>query len=160
MSSTERKSDQKEKTIEVRKSIVINASPEVIFKAITDPQQLTQWFPDQAILEPRVGGKMKFSFQKEKSPKDHTRTSAAFPEGTVKEFIPNKKLSYTWKHMDIPEFPETLVTWKLEEIDVNKTKVELVHSGFTGREERKSVKEHDQGWSYFLDRLKKYCRDK
>jgi len=67
MSSTERKSDQKEKTIEVRKSIVINASPEVIFKAITDPQQLTQWFPDQAILEPRVGGKMKFSFQKEKS---------------------------------------------------------------------------------------------
>ncbi len=32
---------------------------------------------------------------KEKSEKDHTRAADAFPEGTVKEFIPNKKLSYT-----------------------------------------------------------------
>jgi hypothetical protein len=36
--------------------------------------------------------------------------------------------------------------------------VELVHSGFTGKEEGKlSFKERDQGWSYFLDRLEKYC---
>jgi hypothetical protein len=36
--------------------------------------------------------------------------------------------------------------------------VKLVHSGFSGKEEGKlSFKEHDQGWSYFLDRLEKYC---
>jgi hypothetical protein len=56
---------------------------------------LTNWFPDHAILEPKQGGKIKFSFYKEKSQKDHTRTVDAFPEGTIKEFIPNKKLSYT-----------------------------------------------------------------
>jgi len=56
---------------------------------------LTNWFPDHAILEPKQGGKMKFSFYKEKSQKDHTCTADAFPEGTIKEFIPNKKLSYT-----------------------------------------------------------------
>ena len=56
------------------------------------------------------------------------------------------------------EFPETVVTWELEEIDVNKTKVVLVHSGFTGKEEGKlSLTEHDKGWSYFLGRLEKYC---
>jgi len=38
---------------------------------------------------------MKSGFYKEKSEKDHTRAADAFPEGTVKEFIPNKKLSYT-----------------------------------------------------------------
>ncbi|MFY9794839.1 MAG: hypothetical protein WAK17_05300 [Candidatus Nitrosopolaris sp.] len=27
-------------------------------------------------------------------------------------------------------------------------------------EERKSFKEHDQSWTYFLDRLEKYCKDK
>jgi uncharacterized protein YndB with AHSA1/START domain len=42
MSTTERKRRQEE-TIEIKKSIVIDASPEVVFKAITDPEELTQW---------------------------------------------------------------------------------------------------------------------
>ena len=160
MSTAERKEQQQEEeTIEIKKSVVIDASPEVVFRAITDPNELTNWFPDHAILEPKVGGKMKFSFYKEKSEKRTGCTADAFPEGTVKEFIPNKKLSYTWQHNDVPEFPETVVTWKLEEIDANKTRVELIHSGFTGKEDRKSSKEHDQGWTYFLGRLEKYCKD-
>jgi uncharacterized protein YndB with AHSA1/START domain len=56
--------EQTGQELEIRKTIVIDASPEVIFKAITDPEELTQWFPDQAILEAKVGGKMKFSFHK------------------------------------------------------------------------------------------------
>ena len=52
----------------------------------------------------------------------------------------------------MPEFPETVVTWKLEEIHPHRTKVELVHL-FPGKEGGKlSSKEHDQGWSYFLGR--------
>lgn len=159
MSATEKKG-LGEETIEIRKTIIIDASLEVVFKAITDPEELTQWFPDQAILEPKVGGKVKFSFYKERSQKNHTRTADAFPEGTIKEYIPNRRLSYTWKHIDVPGFPETVITWELQETDVNKTKVTLVHSGFTGREERKTFKEHDQGWSYFLGRLEKYCKEK
>ena len=64
MSTNEIEGQQKEETAEIKKSIVIDATPEVIFKAITDPNELTHWFPDQAILEPKVGGKMKFSFFK------------------------------------------------------------------------------------------------
>ena len=60
---------------------------------------------------------------------------------------------------DTPEFPETIVTWRLEEIDNNKTKVVLNHSGFTGKETGKlSSKEFDNGWTVFLDRLEKYCK--
>jgi uncharacterized protein YndB with AHSA1/START domain len=105
-----------------------------------------------------VGGKFRFSFSKEKS-KELERDYS--PEGTVKELVPNKKVSYTWQLKDIPEFPETTVTWELQEIGANKTRVELVHSGFTGKEEGKlSFREHDQGWSYFLGRLEKYCQKK
>ena len=57
-------STTKEETLEVAKNIVIDAPPEVVFKAITDQIELTNWFPDQAILETKVGGKMKFSFYK------------------------------------------------------------------------------------------------
>jgi Activator of Hsp90 ATPase homolog 1-like protein len=62
MSAKEREGQQDQEITEIRKTIIIDATPEVVFKAITDPNELTHWFPDQAILEPKVGGKMKFSF--------------------------------------------------------------------------------------------------
>jgi len=42
----------------------------------------------------------------------------------------------------VPEFPEIVVTWEMEEISANKTRVKIIHPGFTGKEERKSFKEH------------------
>ena len=113
MSTTEGKGQQEE-TIEIKKNIVIDASPEVVFKAITDPNDLTNWFPDQAVLEPKVGGKMKFSFYKnsKRGNQDHGRDKDYFHEGTISEFIPNKKISYTWECE--PDFPRTVVTWELQ----------------------------------------------
>jgi uncharacterized protein YndB with AHSA1/START domain len=143
---------QEQETIEIKKSIVINASPEVVFKAITDPNELTNWFPDQAILEPKVGGKMKFSFYKKNSD-DHRRMDY-FPEGTIIEFIPNRKISYTWEHPNIPDFPRTVVTWELEKTEDDKTTLNLLHTGF---KVDKMFKEHDEGWSHFLNKLVKYC---
>jgi uncharacterized protein YndB with AHSA1/START domain len=64
MSSKDKQQAGKEIVIE--KNIVIDASPEVVFKAITDQDELTNWFPDQAIIEAKVGGKVKFSFYKDK----------------------------------------------------------------------------------------------
>ena len=46
------KEEKPQEIMEIKKSIVIDASPEVVFKAISDPNELTNWFPDQAILEP------------------------------------------------------------------------------------------------------------
>jgi uncharacterized protein YndB with AHSA1/START domain len=143
---------QEGEIIEIRKSILIEASPEVVFTAITDPNELTKWFPDQAIFEPRVGGKMKVSFYKHNS---EGQAKEHFIQGTIIEFIPNKKISYTWEHPDIPDSPKTVVTWELEKIDNNKTKVVLLHTGFKPDE---MFKEHDEGWTYFLSRLEKYCR--
>lgn len=157
MSTTKKGSQDEQNLIEIKKTLVIDAPPDIVFKAITDPAELTNWFPDHAILEPRVGGKVRFSFFKEKSAAEHQRDF--LQEGTIKEFVPGKKVSYTWQFKDTPEFPETIVTWELEEIDNNKTKVVLNHSGFTGKETGKlSSKEFDNGWTYFLDRLEKYCK--
>lgn len=62
--------------LEIRKTIEINASPEIVFKALSDSEDLTKWFPDQAILEPKVGGKMKFAFfSKGTKPLDRDRKS-------------------------------------------------------------------------------------
>ena len=88
--------------------------------SIYDPEELTNWFPDQAILEPRTGGKMKFGFYKKNSEKCDMDS---LPEGTILEFTPNKKIWCTWEHPSIADFPRTVVTWELEKIDNNKTRL-------------------------------------
>jgi uncharacterized protein YndB with AHSA1/START domain len=53
------------------------------------------------------------------------------------KIVPNKELSYTWKHKDIPDFPETIVSWQLERLDENKTKLSLTHTGFTDKDKKR-----------------------
>jgi uncharacterized protein YndB with AHSA1/START domain len=155
-----RKDEPQEQNLEIRKSIVIEASPEIVFKAIIEPEEIIQWLPDQAILEPKVGGRVRIITLKEIHPEWKLERDIIM-EGTIKEFVPNKKLSYTWKFNDTPDFPETTVTWELEQIEHNKTKLELTHSGFTGKEKGNfSIESHTQGWTEGLTELAKQCERK
>lgn len=138
---------------EIRKTIEINASPKTVFKALTDENELTQWFPDQAVLEPKIGGKMKFTFLARKA---ENLDRDFYPRGEILEFEPDKKLSYSWIPEGVPDFPKTIVTWTLEKIAENKTRVKLVHSGFTGKP-HEMQKEHTKGWEFFSERLSKHC---
>ncbi len=138
---------------EIRKIVEIDAAPEVVFKALTDPKELTNWLPDAAMLEPKVGGKFKFSFYKDSARACEKRDGDSFNEGRILEFVPNKKLVYTWQWTDVADFAETIVTWELEQVG-NKTRLTLTHSGFTGKEpSNKSAKDHDEGWSIHLNEL-------
>ena len=149
--------DHNNENLEVDKTIIIKASPEVVFKAITMPEELTNWFPDQATIEPVVGAKVQFITLKEKHP-EYNLGKDYIMEGAVRELIHNRKLSYTWKYDDTPDFPETLVTWELDKIDSNNTKLKLTHSGFSGNEKGMvSFESHNQGWTDVLDKLSKYC---
>ena len=56
----------------IRKSVVVDAPPDMVFKAISDEKELIEWFPDLAVLEPRIGGKVKFTFHNENS-ENHDR---------------------------------------------------------------------------------------
>lgn len=89
---------------EIRKVVVIDAPPDVVFKAISDPQELTEWFPDAAILEPKVGGRFQFTFYRHSDRRKKDTDRDSFPEGRILEFIPNKKLAYSWRHRDVPNF--------------------------------------------------------
>ena len=141
----------------IRKTIAVNASPEVVFKAITIPDELTKWFFDKARFEPIVGSKVRFITLKEKHP-EYNLDKDYITFGTVKESIPNNKVSYTWQYENTPDFPETLVSWDLEKLDNNGTNLKLTHSGFTGNEKGLvSFESHNQGWTDALEKLSKYC---
>jgi uncharacterized protein YndB with AHSA1/START domain len=58
--------------------------------------------------------------------------------GKIIRFIPNKELSYTWHFQNMPDFStNTILTWRFESLDKNKTKAILRHSGFTGDDREK-----------------------
>lgn len=149
---------------EIRKVVEIEASAETVFKALTDPDELTQWFPDAAELEPKVGGKTRFTFYKDSkrtNPTNKKRETDKSTKGRILDLVKNKKLAYTWQHEGVPDFPETVVTWELESLSSNRTRVTLTHSGFTGKEPSNvSFEGHDQGWSHFIEVLIRYCEKK
>jgi uncharacterized protein YndB with AHSA1/START domain len=144
---------------EIRKVVEIDASPETVFRAISDPKELTNWFPDAVTFEPRAGGKFRFSFYKDSARGCGKRDGDSVNEGKILEFVPNKKLVYTWKWDGTPNFPETVVTWELEQMGPNKTRLKLTHSGFTGMEpSNKGFQDHNEGWSMHLDLLVAYYK--
>lgn len=152
---------------EVRKSIVIESTPEVIFKAITNQSDLTSWLPDLSIPDPRIGGKISIVCHKGTRWEVNNETKVLdrdyIFEGVIKELIPKKTISFTSRNVTLPEDhetnPEYIETWNIEEIDHHKTKVELIQSGFTGKEKGMiRFEDADAGLPGLLDQLAKYCK--
>jgi uncharacterized protein YndB with AHSA1/START domain len=136
---------KKSNDIEVRKTKIIERLPKVVFNALTEPEKLAEWFQDEVNLEVRVGGQIRLVTLKEKHPEWNLERNY-YMEGTIMDLVPNKRLSYSWKFRDTQNFPETLVTWELEQINPNKTLVKLSHVGFSGKEKGNfSVESHNQG---------------
>jgi uncharacterized protein YndB with AHSA1/START domain len=139
----------------IKKEIVINAAVDKVYSALIDPELLTQWFPNIATIEPWVGGKVFFRFSKEvtKEKKDHDII------GTIISIIPNKELSYTWNFTTKPEYNKnTIVTWNLVRLDNDRTKITLIHSGFTNVD-KIQYDEHNEGWDWYIKRLEKFVND-
>lgn len=65
--------------------------PEKVWRALTESDHLTHWFPSDVEMEPLVGGVVRFVFPEGEAPPN---------EGIVKEFDPPRVLAYTW-HEDV-----------------------------------------------------------
>ena len=133
----------------IKKEMVINSPVERVFSALIDPEKLTQWFPDVVFMEPKLGGKVSFRFLKENTKQDNDNEIV----GTIVSLTPNKELSYTWNFITKPQFrKDTIVTWKIDKIESNKTKLTLIHSGFT-KEDTLQYEDHSKGWIWHINRL-------
>jgi uncharacterized protein YndB with AHSA1/START domain len=64
--------------------IVIDAPLEAVWKAITDAEELTRWFVEEAKVEPGVGGTIEISWGGEEMGKSR-----------IDEWEPNRKLRKT-----------------------------------------------------------------
>jgi uncharacterized protein YndB with AHSA1/START domain len=122
----------------VIKEVPISPPPSMVFKALTSPDQLNEWFTNRAKVDLRVGGRY--------SNNDGDR-------GRFLEIVPNKRLRFSW---DNPSWaPGSIVEILLKRIK-NRTVLTLIHSGFEREKERKHYASVQSGWDWALANLKSY----
>jgi len=132
------------RTIEM--SLEIAASPEAVWRALTDAKELARWFPLNADIEPRVGGRYWMSWEGEFE-----------AESRIEIFEPERHLRTTWPMTKDDGRPTELsVDYHLEDRG-GQTTLRLVHSGF-GRgaawdEEYDGI---NTGWAFELRSLRLY----
>lgn len=125
----------------------IEASPEVVWAAITDPDQLVNWFPIEAAVEPGPGGRLTYRWDT--------------LEGTcrIATWDPPRHLRTSW--MEPGTDPDgssrpLVVDWFLEG-EGGHTRLRLVHSGFgEGSEWDEEYDGTRRGWTFELRSLKSY----
>jgi uncharacterized protein YndB with AHSA1/START domain len=127
----------------------LNAPPEAVYAAWTDPKKLVHWFgPDQgpvtkAETDVRVGGRFHIVFHSEDG-EEHDVS------GIYREVIPNEKLQFTWAWRTTPE-RESLVT-VLVKPDGDGALLTLIHEQFFDEPARDR---HAYGWNGSLNKLEK-----
>ncbi len=96
-----------------------NAPIEMVWKAITDKDQIFKWsFGDLTGFKPEVGFKTEFSVRHNEKDFRHLLT--------ITDVVPGRKLAYTWKYAGHPG--DSLVTYELFP-EGDKTRIKLTHSG-------------------------------
>jgi uncharacterized protein YndB with AHSA1/START domain len=146
---------------EIKKTIEVNAPIDIVFRALTDINELVMWWPDKGTFDPKVGGKMHFEFVNRNDDNKRPVKAGQILEGEVLEVIPDKKIVYSFLPRNPYDsknslFSQTTVSWILDKMDENRTKITLVHSGFNGHTSS-TYKGTSGRWNYFLTRLMEYC---
>jgi uncharacterized protein YndB with AHSA1/START domain len=132
---------------------VYNAPTERVWQAITDIEQMKQWYFDTLTeFEPEVGFEARFE----------NRHNGAILSNTFKviEVVPGKKLSHTWTIADNPG--NSVVTWELFD-EGDKTKLVLTHDHVeTFRSENTqgfARQDYVNGWSHFAGKLQQFVEN-
>lgn len=97
---------------------IFNAPVEKVWKAISDKDEMKQWYFDLSEFQPAVGFEFKFVAGNDKKQWIHVCK--------ITEVITFKKLSYSWRYDGYAGI--SYVTFELFE-DGNKTRLKLTHSG-------------------------------
>lgn len=124
----------------IEKALFIRATPERVFRALTDPSELEKWFASHAEMDLRPGGALKFTWREGQE-----------AEGAFLIVDPPHRLSFRWQ-MD-ENLGETTVTIELTPEGAG-TQLRLVETGWgNGDDWDRLYNAVEPGWSFFLGQL-------
>jgi uncharacterized protein YndB with AHSA1/START domain len=120
----------------------LNAPAEKIWKAITNKDQMKQWYFDIAEFEPKVGFEFTFNGGSENKVYVHLCK--------ITEVVANKKLKHSWTYKGLEGI--SFVTWELFP-EGNTTRVKLTHEGletFVTDNPDFARTSFEGGWTYIV----------
>ena len=129
---------------QIKKEIVIEAPLDVVWRVLTQPDQMRQWFRAEAELDLRSGG----------------RGRLASYEIRVEAVDPLRRFAFRWVYPEgaTPDARNsTLVEFTLSR-EAGGTRLRVVESGFdqidwSDAEKARQVESHTQGWVECLERI-------
>jgi len=138
----------------LERQIHIEASPEVVFEVVSQPEHLREWWSDEAVLDPAPGAVGELAWGN----REHVEVI------TVVDLDPPRRFSFRWvapeNEAATPE-NSLLVTFDLEPSG-SGTLLRLTETGF--REKgweiavlEREYHEHTVGWDKFLPQLRTYA---
>lgn len=133
----------------IEREVLIEAPADVVWRTITEPDQIARWFADKVELDLRPGGAGTLMFED----KATTRPFAA--PLVVVAVEPPRRFSYRWAHPD-GEAPgprnSVLVEFTLTEEGSERTRLRVTETGLDAigwpdEDKARYVAEHRNGWA-------------
>jgi uncharacterized protein YndB with AHSA1/START domain len=142
----------------IEREILIDAPVDVVWRAVTEPSQISTWFSDEAELDLRPGGEGTLVFS------DKPDQGAMSVHITVQVVEPQRRFTYRWLH---PEGVEPkpgnslLVEFTLAE-EGEGTRLRVTESGqdeigWPEADVANYVQDHTKGWTKHLNDLSKHA---
>jgi uncharacterized protein YndB with AHSA1/START domain len=122
---------------------IVNATVSKVWKAITDKEQMKQWYFDLAEFKPIVGFEFEFSGEGHQGQKYLHLCK-------IREVVQGKKLSYSWRYEGYEG--NSFVTFELFE-EGDKTRLKLTHEGletFPANNPDFAKESFAEGWTHII----------
>ena len=131
---------------------VLSVSPDTVWQAITEPEQMRQWFFDNIPdFEPRVGFSTWF---------DVDSGQRIFPHvWIILEAVPGERIVYDWRYDGYDGVSR--LTMALAPEGPDRTRFRIVHETLEPFDNTIPEFQSDScrtGWNYFMDRLAGYLK--
>ena len=131
---------------------ILNAPLANVWKALTDVEEMRQWYFDLKEFRPEVGFEFEFVVEHEGNRYHHLCK--------ITEVVPQKKIAYTWRYKGEPG--DSLVTFELF-AEGEKTRVKVTHTGIESFPKTPAYarQNFEKGWTQLIgSELKQFVEKK
>jgi len=139
----------------IEREVLIDAPAAVVWRTITEPDQIAQWFADRVQVDLQSGGAGMLVFE------DKATAQATHAELVVEAVDPPRLFSFRWGHPqgEIPVAGNSvLVEFTLSAESSDRTRLRVVETGLESvswpeDEKERYVEDHRHGWAHHLGSL-------